>query len=109
MINLKRGEVEQRLLRGLTRAQIAKDLAMTKGAVDQQCHKIFKQHRVRSQRALLKKNDKPLPEHLQLTRDRIRDYIHAGRPQKEIARTLGITLQAVQQYISQLRKRGGLP
>jgi DNA-binding NarL/FixJ family response regulator len=100
----KREQVLERLLKGWPRTRIAADLGMTAGALSQQMWKIFKQHRVRTYAALLRKHDKPLPPNLQLRRHRVLHHLKSGHSQAEIAKAMGITKQAVQSYISQLRK-----
>jgi DNA-binding NarL/FixJ family response regulator len=106
---LQRERVLERLLEGHPRAKIAADLRMTYGAVSQQMWKIFKQEKVRTHRALLRKHNRPFPPHLQLSADKVLADIQAGLSQDDIARKMGITRQAVQSYTSKLYKSGRLP
>jgi DNA-binding CsgD family transcriptional regulator len=105
---IQRQRVESLLLQGLSRTRIAQKLGMTKGAVDQQAYKIFKQHRVRTQRQLLRKSGRKLPDRLILRQDQVKAHLAKGLSQRQVASAMGITLQAVQQYVYKLRKLGQL-
>ena len=95
------------LLEGLHRDEIAA-LRIRRDSVNNHSW-ASRQHHVRGQRALLLKLNRPLPPPLLLRREQVRQHLEEGRSQKDIARTMGITRQAVQSYTSQLRKRGLIP
>jgi DNA-binding NarL/FixJ family response regulator len=108
--SLRRQQVLERLLQGLTYDQIAAELNVGFGTVHRHAKQIYQQHQVSraGRRALARKLGITLPPphhtHTPARRKQVKQLLQAGHTYQQIATTLGVSYHIVHHDVRHLRR-----
>jgi DNA-binding NarL/FixJ family response regulator len=101
-----REKVRERLLKGWTRVEMARDLGICLSMVNEHVSQIYQQHGVRGRAEFAKLCGVELPAKPESKRDKVRRRLMAGQSYAQIETEMGITRRAVWHHVVQLLKRG---